>query len=289
MHTDNNEADVWDIYIKPKQKGLNLNLKEIWVYKDLLFMYIHREFIATYKQTVLGPLWFFIQPIFTTLIYMVVFGGIAQIPTDGLPQLLFFMAGTVCWNYYSDCLGRCSTTFTANAAVFSKVYFPRLIVPMSGLISAMLKMVIQLFMFFGFYLFFVIQGSDIALNKYALLFPLLIIILAAIGFGFGIIISSITIKYRDLSILFGFITGLFMYLTPVIYPLSAIPSKYTDYKWIIEINPLTSVFETFRYGFLGSGSFSWGGLLYSFVFAIIISLIGILIFNKVERKFVDVI
>lgn len=281
--------EQWDIYIKPREKGLNLNLSEVWRYKDLLYMYVKREFIATYKQTILGPLWFFIQPIFTTLIFMVVFGGIAQISTDGLPQMLFYMAGTVCWNFYSDCLTRSSSTFSANAAVFSKVYFPRLIVPVSGLVSAMIKMLIQLFMFLGFYIYFVLNGSDIAINKYALLFPVLIIMIAGLGFGLGIIISSITIKYRDLNILFNFAIGLLMYITPVIYPLSAIPQKYTDYKWIIELNPLSSIFEAVRYGLLGAGSFSWGGLLYSLIFTVIISIIGILTFNKVERKFVDII
>lgn len=284
-----NKEDEWDICIKPKDKGLNLNFKEIWNYRDLLFMYIKREFIATYKQTILGPLWFFIQPVFTTIIFMIVFGGIAQISTDGLPQMLFYMAGTVCWGFYSECLGRSSSTFTANAGVFSKVYFPRLIVPISGLISALVKMLIQLFMFFGFYIYFLLNGSEIAVNKYGLLFPILILMISGLGFGLGIIISSITIKYRDLNILFNFAIGLLMYITPVIYPLSAIPEKYASYKWIIELNPLSSIFEAIRYGLLGSGSFSWGGLLYSFIFTIIISIIGILIFNKVERRFVDIV
>jgi lipopolysaccharide transport system permease protein len=283
------KEDYWDIVIKPKQKGFNLNLKEVWKYRDLLYMYIHRDFIATYKQTILGPLWFFIQPIFSTLIYMVVFGGIAQIPTDGLPQMLFYMAGIICWNYYSDCLGRCSSTFAANAGVFSKVYFPRLVVPISGLVSALLRMLIQLFMFFAFYIYFVIGGSDISLNWVALLFPLLIFMLAGIGFGVGIIISSITIKYRDLSILFSFAIGLLMYITPVIYPMSAIPEKYQAYKWIIELNPLSSIVEAFRYGFLGTGSLSWGGLAYSFIFTIVLSVMGIIVFNKVERRFIDII
>lgn len=287
--TSNNNEEEWDILIKPKEKGLSLNLKEVLRYKDLLYMYIKREFIATYKQTILGPLWFFIQPIFTTLIFMVVFGGIAQISTDGLPQLLFYMSGTVCWGFYSECLSRSSTTFTANAAVFSKVYFPRLIVPLSGLISAGIKMLIQLFMFFGFYIYFVLNGSDIAINKYGLLFPVLILMIAGLGFGLGIIISSITIKYRDLNILFNFAIGLLMYITPVIYPLSAIPEKYASYRWIIELNPLSSIFEAVRFGLLGSGSFSWGGLLYSFIFTVIISIIGILTFNKVERRFVDIV
>ena len=283
------DNEHWDIYIKPKEKGFNLNLKEVWQYKDLLYMYVKREFIATYKQTVLGPAWFFIQPIFTTLIFMIVFGGIAQIPTDGLPPMLFYMAGTVCWNFYSDCLTRTSTTFTVNAPVFSKVYFPRLIVPLSGLVSAMIKMAIQLLLFFGFYLYFILDGSDISLNKYALLFPVFVVMIAGLGFGLGIIVSSVTIKYRDLNILFNFAVGLLMYITPVIYPLSAIPEKYANYKWIIELNPLSSIFEAVRYGMLGAGSFSWGGLLYSFIFTIVIFIVGILVFNKVERKFVDIV
>lgn len=286
---DITNEEHWDIVIKPREKGFKLNLREVWRYRDLLYMYIHRDFVATYKQTILGPLWFFIQPIFTTIIFMIVFGGIAQIPTDGLPPMLFYMAGQVCWNYYTDCLGRSSSTFGGNAGVFSKVYFPRLVVPLSGLLSAMLKMFIQLTMFFAFYLYFWYTGSNVHMNWVALLFPLFIFMLAGFGFGLGIIISSITIKYRDLSILFSFAIGLLMYITPVIYPLSAIPEKYQDYKWIIELNPLSSVLEAFRYGFLGSGDLSWSGLTYSFVFTITISLIGIWVFNKTERRFVDII
>lgn len=287
MDIENEES--WDIVIKPKEKGFNLNLKEVWRYRDLLYMYIHRDFVATYKQTILGPLWFFIQPIFTTIIFMIVFGGIAQISTDGLPPMLFYMAGQICWNYYSDCLSRSSATFSANAGVFSKVYFPRLVVPIAGLVSAMLRMFIQLLMFFVFYLYFYLVKADVHMNSAALLFPLLIFMLAGIGFGMGIIISSITIKYRDLSILFSFAIGLLMYITPVIYPLSAIPANYQDYKWIIQLNPLSSILEAFRYGFLGSGELSWFGLAYSLTFTIIISIIGIVIFNKIERRFVDII
>lgn len=287
MDIENEES--WDIVIKPKEKGFNLNLKEVWRYRDLLYMYIHRDFVATYKQTILGPLWFFIQPIFTTIIFMIVFGGIAQISTDGLPPMLFYMAGQICWNYYSDCLSRSSATFSANAGVFSKVYFPRLVVPIAGLVSAMLRMFIQLLMFFAFYLYFYLVKADVHMNSAALLFPLLIFMLAGIGFGMGIIISSITIKYRDLSILFSFAIGLLMYITPVIYPLSAIPANYQDYKWIIQLNPLSSILEAFRYGFLGSGELSWFGLAYSLTFTIIISIIGIVTFNKIERRFVDII
>lgn len=283
------EHDEWDIVIKPKEKGLNLHLKEVWKYKDLLLMYIQRDFVATYKQTILGPAWFFIQPIFTTLIFMFVFGGIAQIPTDGLPQSLFYMAGLVMFNYFLECLNRTTTTFSANAGVFSKVYFPRLVVPLSGLMSSLLKMLIQLILFFAIYFYFLFKGADIHTNAYILLFPLLVVMLAGIGFGLGIIISSMTVKYRDLSVLFAFAVSLIIYITPVIYPLSAIPEKYSQYKWIIQLNPLSSIIETFKYGMLGQGDFSWWALSYSLVFTVIISVIGILTFNKVERRFVDII
>lgn len=283
------EGEQWDIVIKPREKGFNLKLKEVWAYRDLLYMYVKRDFIATYKQTILGPTWFFIQPIFTTLIFMLVFTGIAQISTDGLPPMLFYMAGNVLWAYFSSCLTTTSTTFSTNAGVFSRVYFPRLVVPISSLASALIRFFIQLFMFFGFYVYYYIDGYNISMNAYALLFPVLIFVLAGIGFGFGIIISSITIKYRDLNILFSFAVGLMMYITPVIYPLSAIPERYSQFKWIIQLNPLSSVMETFRYGFLGEGSFSWLALAYSFVFTVVLAVFGIWTFNKVERRFVDII
>lgn len=286
---DITKDDQWDIVIKPKEKGLHLNLKEVWRYRDLLYLYVHRDFIATYKQTILGPLWFFIQPVFSTIIYTIVFGGIAGIPTDGLPQPLFYMAGILCWNYYSDCMGRSSGTFASNAGVFSKVYFPRLVVPIAGLATATIKMFIQLLLFFIFYIYYVFDGAQIGANSYVLLFPFLIIMLAGIGFGVGILISSVTIKYRDISILFSFVMGLLMYVTPVIYPLSAIPDKYQEYKWIIQLNPLSSVVETFRYAFLGTGEFSWFALSYSALFTLVIVLLGIVTFNKVERRFVDIV
>lgn len=286
---DITKDDQWDIVIRPREKGLHLHLKEVWRYKDLLYMYIHRDFVATYKQTILGPLWFFIQPIFTTIIFTFVFGGIAGISTDGLPQPLFYMGGILCWNYFSDCLNRSSGTFFANAGVFSKVYFPRLVAPFAGLATAIIKMLIQLLMFFAFYVYYVYMGASVAINAYALLFPVLVLMLAGIGFGAGIIISSVTIKYRDLSILFSFVIGLLMYVTPVIYPLSAIPEKYSQYKWMIQLNPLSSIVESFRYGFLGTGEFSWLALGYSFIFTVVIVLLGIITFNKVERRFVDIV
>lgn len=287
MELANNEN--WDIVIKPKEKGLNLNLGEVWRYKDLLVLYIHRNIVTTYKQTILGPLWYLIQPVFSTLIFTLVFGGIAGISTDGLPQPLFYMLGLLCWNFFSDCLGQSSSTFSGNAGVFSKVYFPRLVVPIAGLVTALFKIGIQTIIFSVFYIYYIVQGADISFTIYALLIPLLILMLAGLGFGIGIIISSVTIKYRDMSILIGFAIGLLMYLTPVIYPLSAIPERYSEYIWIIKANPLTSVVETFKLAVLGSGTFSWGGLLYSFVFSVIIIILGILNFNKVERRFVDIV
>lgn len=283
------EEKAWDIVIKPKGNNFDLNLKEVWKYRDLLRMYIHRDIVTVYKQTILGPLWFIIQPIFTTILFMFVFGGIAKISTDGVPQALFYLAGTTCWNYFSECLSKASTTFTNNAGVFSKVYFPRLVVPISNVISNLIKMLIQLLLFFGVYIYFIATGTSMAINSYALLFPVLVFMLAGLGFGFGIIISSLTIKYRDLSILIGFAVGLLMYLTPIIYPLSIMEERYADWMWIIQLNPLTSIIECFKYGFLGAGTFTWLSLGYSFIFTIGIILVGIWTFNKVERSFVDIV
>lgn len=281
--------DEWDIIIRPKENKFTLNLKEVWKYKDLIKMYIRRDFVTMYKQTILGPLWFIIQPVFTTIMFMFVFGGIAQIPTDGIPQPLFYMSGILCWNYFGDCLGRSSSTFSSNAGVFSKVYFPRLTVPVSGLVTNLIRLTIQLLIFFLIYLYFYIKGTTAHFTPYIALFPLILVVVAGIGFGIGIIMSSITAKYRDLAILFGFLTQLWMYATPIIYPLSAVPQKVEKYTWILQINPLTSIVETTRLAFLGEGSFSWLSFGYSCVFAIVISFVGIWMFNKVERNFIDTI
>lgn len=279
----------WDIVIKPRKKGIYLNLSEIWKYRDLFYMYVRRDIVVMYKQTILGPLWFVIQPIFTTIMFMFVFGGIAGISTDGLPQPLFYMAGIVCWNYFSECLNKTSSTFLANASVFSKVYFPRLIVPLSVIASNMVRFFIQFGLFICLYIYYTIQGANISINAYVLLFPLLIGMLAALGFGFGVIVSSLTTKYRDLTILFTFVVQLWMYITPVIYPLSVMEGRYEKWMWIIQLNPLTSIIEAFKYGFLGTGTFTWWSLGYSFLFTIVIFFIGTWIFNKVERSFIDVV
>lgn len=272
--------------IKPKNKLFEVDLKEIWQYRDLLNMFVKRNIITQYKQTILGPTWFFIQPALTTIMYMVVFGGIAKIPTDGLPQPLFYLAGIVCWQYFSDCLNKTSATFTDNQGIFGKVYFPRLVVPLATVSSNLVRMGIQLMLFAAVYVYYLIIGVDIAPNIYILLMPVLILMLAGLSLGFGIIISSMTTKYRDLTILFSFIVQLWMYATPVIYPLSTMSP---DKQWIMALNPVTSIIETFKYSTLGVGTFSWGMLSYSFGFMLVLLAIGIVVFNKVQRSFMDTV
>lgn len=279
----------WDIIIEPRNRRFSLNLKEIWQYKDLLQMYVKRDIVTMYKQTILGPIWFIIQPLLTSFMMMFVFGGIAKISTDGLPQLLFYLCGIMAWNYFADCLNKTAGTFSANQGVFSKVYFPRLVVPISGVISNLVRLAIQIGLFLCVYLYFYMNGADIHFTPYILLFPILIATLAALSLGFGIIISSFTTKYRDLAILFSFVVQLWMYATPIIYPLSVMKENYEQYMWIIKLNPLTSIIEATRYAFMGVGTFNWADLAYSFCFTIIILLVGIIVFNKVERSFIDVV
>lgn len=272
--------------IKPKNKLFEVDFKEIWDYRDLLSMFVKRDIVTQYKQTILGPTWYLIQPALTTVMYMVVFGGIAGISTDGLPQPLFYLSGIVLWQYFSDCLNKTSSTFTANQHIFGKVYFPRLIAPISTVISNLLRMGIQFLLFISIYIYYIAAGVAVAPNVYALLFPVFILMLAGLALGFGIIISSMTTKYRDLTILFSFVVQLWMYATPVIYPMSTMPDKY---KWIILLNPLTSIFEAFKYAVMGVGTFSWGQLSYSFGFMIVLLGAGIVVFNKVQRSFMDTV
>ena len=273
--------------IKPKGKLFEIDFKEIWRYRDLLVMFIKRDIVTQYKQTILGPTWYFIQPALTTIMYMVVFGGIAGISTDGLPQPLFYLAGIVLWQYFSECLNKTSATFTQNQHIFGKVYFPRLISPLSNVLSNLVRMSIQFLLFLIVYVYYVAVGVDVMPNTYALLLPLLIVMLACLSLGFGIIISSMTTKYRDLTILFTFIVQLWMYATPVIYPLSTISNE--KIRMLMGINPLTSIFEAFKYGMLGVGQFSWGGLGYSFGFMVVLLLVGVVVFNKVQRSFMDTV
>ena len=283
------ENNDWDIVITPKSKLLSLDLHEVWRYRDLLMMYVKRDIVTLYKQTILGPVWYVIQPLLTTIMFMFVFGGIAGIPTDGLPQPLFYMAGILCWNYFSECLTRCSETFNANQHIFGKVYFPRLVVPLSIALSSLLKMAIQFVLFIAIYIIYVCQGVAPQITPYALLLPLLVLMLAGLGLGFGLLISSLTTKYRDFRFLISFGVQLWMYITPVIYPLSVLKNNYPDYVWAIVINPLTIIIEVFKLGFLGQGTFEWSYFLYSLVFTLVILTLGMITFNKVQRSFMDVI
>ena len=278
--------ESWTTIIKPKNKLLQVDLKEIWQYRDLLSMFIRRDIVTQYKQTILGPAWYFIQPALTTLMYMVVFGGIAKISTDGLPQPLFYLAGIVCWQYFSDCLNKTSTTFTTNQNIFGKVYFPRLIVPLATIASNLVRMGIQFLLFIAVYLYYLLKNTEVSPNEYALLIPVLILMLAGLALGFGIMISSLTTKYRDLTILFTFIVQLWMYATPVIYPLSSMSPKR---QWIMAINPVTSILEAFKYGTMGVGTFNWWHLTYSFLFMVVLLGLGIVVFNKVQRSFMDTV
>jgi len=276
----------WDLIITPRKKWWDLQLRDVWNYRDLISLFVRRDFVSRYKQTILGPLWFIIQPLLTSLVFTVIFGNIAQLPTDGLPQMLFYMSGNILWSYFSTCLTSTSTTFTANAHLFGKVYFPRLVMPVSIVISNLITFAIQFAFFLAYLLFFYLRGSLVGLTTWAFALPLLLILMAGLGLGFGIIISSLTTKYRDLQYLVSFGVGLWMYATPVIYPVSSIPEKW---RWVADINPVTPIIETFRMGFLGAGDASWLRLGYSFVFMLVVVLIGIMIFNRVEKTFIDTV
>lgn len=274
--------------ITPRRGLLDIDIKGLWRYRDLYVMYIKRDIVTKYKQTILGPLWYVIQPIFTTVMYMFVFGGLAGISTDGAPQPLFYMAGILLWNYFNETFTVCSDIFSANANVFGKVYFPRLVVPLSGATSNLLKMLIQLVLFVLVYLYFYMSLPEgvISINYSLLLFPFLILLLALHSMSWGLIISSLTTKYRDLKFLIQFGIQLFMYATPVIYPLSAAPEKYRD---IIALNPLTPIFEAFKYSCLSCGSLDWGGLLYSSIFMLVTLFLSVVIFSRTERNFMDTV
>ena len=279
--------------ITPRNKLFEVNFKEIWDYRDLLALFVKRDIVTSYKQTILGPLWWIIQPSMTVIIYMVVFGGIAGIPTDGVPQPLFYLSGVCMWQYFSDCLNKTSNTFVANSGIFGKVYFPRLIMPLESVISNLVRFGIQVGLFVVVYLLYAISGTNVSPNGYLLLFPLLVVMLAGMALGFGIIISSMTTKYRDFQILFAFLVSLWMYATPIVYPLSQVKGKIVggiDLYTLMRLNPVTPLLDTFKHGALGAGEFvGWGWLAYSFVFMFVILAIGILIFNKVQRNFMDTV
>ncbi|MCF8342836.1 MAG: ABC transporter permease [Chitinophagaceae bacterium] len=286
----------WDLEIKPQAHLLDINLREVWRYKDLLWMFVKRDFTAQYKQTVLGPLWHFIQPLFTTVVFLVVFTNIAKISTDGVPPVLFYMSGITIWNYFSSCLNATSSTFVANAGIFGKVYFPRLVIPLSTVMSNIVKFGIQFLLLLAAMLWYKLAPSTPSITSTPstpstastlILIPTIILIMAGLGLGLGIIISSMTTKYRDLTVLIGFAVQLLMYATPVVYPLSTITSE--KLRFWITLNPLTPLVEAFRYAMLGVGSFDAGSFGYSIGFMVITLFIGLLIFSKVEKIFMDTV
>ncbi|WP_029286657.1 ABC transporter permease [Pedobacter sp. R20-19] len=275
--------------IEAKASLFDLKFSEIWAYRDLLWLLVRRDFVSFYKQTILGPLWFFIQPLFTTIIFTFIFGNLAGISTDGLPKPLFYMAGITAWNYFADCLTKTSTVFKDNAGIFGKVYFPRLIMPLSIVVSNLVRFGVQMLLFILMMVYYYFTGAPFHITWAISLFPVIVILMALLGLGAGMIISAMTTKYRDLAFLVTFGVQLLMYATTVIYPLSEALKKYPAYAWIIQYNPMTPIIETFRYGFLGEGTFSWGSLSYAIAITTTLLFFGMIIFNKVERNFVDTV
>jgi lipopolysaccharide transport system permease protein len=276
----------WTQIIEPHGRLFELRLGELWRYRDLIYLFVHRDFVAQYKQTILGPAWHFIQPLFTTIVFTIVFGKIAQISTEGTPPFLFYMAGTVIWGYFSSVLNDTSGTFTRNAHIFGKVYFPRLAVPVSTLLSRLIAFAIQYFFFLCFLGYFIWQGAEVRPNAWALATPILLVLMAALGLGLGVIVSAMTTRYRDLAILVGFGVQLLMYATPIIYPLSALPEPYRTW---MALNPIAPLVELFRYSYLGAGMVSLPWLGYSVVAIVVVVFFGVMLFNKVERTFMDTV
>lgn len=280
------ESKDWDLVIKGHSSLFDVNFGDLWRYRDLLLMFVKRDFVSFYKQTILGPLWFFIQPIFTTIVFTFVFGTLAEISTDGLPHALFYLTGITSWNYFADCLTKTSTVFKDNANIFGKVYFPRLIMPLSIVVSNLVRFGVQLLLLIVMMVIYYYRGEEFHVTYGLFFFPILVILMALLGLGIGLIITAVTTKYKDLTFLITFGVQLLMYGTTVIYPLSAAPEQY---KRIIELNPMTGIIEAFRFSFLGKGEFSLWSVGYSAVVTIVILFFGILIFNKTEKNFVDTI
>ncbi|MCE7860326.1 MAG: ABC transporter permease [Chloroflexi bacterium CFX2] len=279
-------GENWSLVIRPQRAWWDLRLGELWRYRDLVWLFVWRDFVAYYKQTILGPLWYLIQPIMTTGVFTIIFGNIAQLSTDGLPPFLFYLAGNTVWTYFSASLTSTSSTFTSNAGLFGKVYFPRLVIPLSIVISQIISFGLRFLVFLGFLIYFMSAGSDVRPNWWILILPVHIVIMAGLGLGLGIIVSSLTTKYRDLQQLVAFGVQLLMYGTPVIYPLSSITGGW---RWLILANPMTPVVESFRLAFLGTSAMSPAYLLYSLAFTFLVLLIGVLIFNRVENNFMDTV
>jgi lipopolysaccharide transport system permease protein len=285
MSQKNTTAEQWDSVIESRHSLFDINLKELWHYRDLLVLFVRRDFVTVYKQTILGPLWFFIQPLLTTITFTIIFGNVAQLSTDGAPKVVFYMAGITLWGYFSTCLTTVSGVFNANAGIFGKVYFPRLIMPLTIVISNLMKFGVQFLLFVCFVGYFTLQ-NQIHPNSWILLTPLIIVLMALISMGIGLILSSMTTKYKDLNQLIGFGVQLFMYATPVIYPSSSVPSTY---QWVVELNPLVGLFDYMRFAYLGVGTFSISDLIYPSVFSIVILALGVLVFNKTQKTFMDTV
>jgi len=284
--TNNND---WLFEITPKNKLLSLNLKEVWQYRDLLMLFVKRDVVTLYKQTILGPLWYLIQPLFTSIIFTIVFNNIAGIKTGEIPPFLFNLAGVTSWNYFKECLTATSDTFKKNSNLFGKVYFPRIIMPMSIVISNLLKFGIQLGVFVGFYLYYIFNGYDLLPSSYILLYPLLIVIMGMLGLGLGMIISSMVTKYRDLTFLVSFGVQLLMYISAVMYPIALVKEKLESLSWIVEYNPMAHVIETSRILMLGEGDLSINGIIFSAIFTVIVFFTGLIIFNRTEKSFIDTV
>ena len=285
MNQKNTTAEQWDSVIESRHSLFDINLKELWHYRDLLVLFVRRDFVTVYKQTILGPLWFFIQPLLTTITFTIIFGNVAQLSTDGAPKVVFYMAGITLWGYFSTCLTTVSGVFNANAGIFGKVYFPRLIMPLTIVISNLMKFGVQFLLFVCFVGYFTLQ-NQIHPNSWILLTPLIIVLMALISMGIGLILSSMTTKYKDLNQLIGFGVQLFMYATPVIYPSSSVPSTY---QWVVELNPLVGLFDYMRFAYLGVGEFTILDLVYPSIFSIVILGIGVLVFNKTQKTFMDTV
>ncbi|WP_300438589.1 ABC transporter permease [Christiangramia sp.] len=282
-------SDNWLYEITPKRKLIDLNFREIWRYRDLLILFVKRNIVTVYKQTILGPLWYFIQPMFTAITFTLVFNNIANIPTGNVPPFLFNLAGITAWNYFSQCFTGTSDTFRANAGIFGKVYFPRVIMPLSNVITNLFKFGIQIGVLIIVYLYVIWSGKEISPNSNLLLFPVYVLMMALLGLGLGMIISAFTTKYRDLNVLVGFATSLLVYFSAVPYPLSEVSEKMPDWDWVVKYNPLTQIIEGFRYMILDTGIFTWSGFFYTLVISIVLFLFGLIIFNRTEKNFIDTV
>lgn len=289
MNSTATNNENWLFEITPKNKFFSLHLKEVWQYRDLLFLFVKRDVVTVYKQTVLGPLWYLIQPLFTSITFTIIFNTVAGIETGTVPPFLFNLAGITVWNYFTACLNGTSNTFASNAGIFGKVYFPRLIVPLSVVVSNLLKFGIQFFIFVVFYLYFYYNGAAVHINSLVLFFPFLVIMMGVLGLALGMIISSLVTKYRDFSYLIGFGVQLLMYLSAVVYPMALIQQKMPEYAWLVEYNPLAYIIETTRYLLLDVGQISITGLLYTFILIILLFFTGLLIFNRTEKSFIDTV